>query len=58
LKQLAAKPNQRLKHLFVGGLDMTAEQVDALRQAMPNCQISWWQKPTIEYPETGRRSGN
>ena len=58
LKKLAAKPNPQLKHLFVGGLDLTAEQIDALRQTMPNCRISWWQKPTIEYPETGRRSGN
>jgi hypothetical protein len=58
LKELAAKPNPRLKHLFAGGLDLTAEQVDALRQVMPNCQVSWWQKPTIEYPDMGRRSGN
>jgi len=58
LKELAAKPSPRLKHLFLGGLDLTAEQVDTLRQSMPNCRISWWQKPTIEYPETGRRFGN
>lgn len=58
LKELAEKADSRLKHLFLGGLDLTAEQVSTLRQAMPNCQISWWQKPAIEYPETGRRGGN
>ena len=40
------------------GLDLKAEQVDSIRQAMPNCLVSWWQKPTIEYPDTGRRFGN
>jgi hypothetical protein len=58
LKELAASPKQRLKHLFIGGIDLTPEQVDELRQAMPSCQISWWRKPAIEYPETGRRFGN
>jgi internalin A len=58
LEELAASPHQRLKHLFIGGLDLSAEQVEQLRQAMQSCQISWWQKPTIEYPETGRRFGN
>ena len=47
-----------LKQLFIGGLELTPEQVDEIRQAMPNCQVSWWQKPTIEYPESGRRFGN
>jgi Leucine-rich repeat (LRR) protein len=58
LTQLAANQNQHLKHLFLGGLDLTPEQLDALGQAMPNCRISWWTKPTIEYPDTGRRFGN
>jgi len=56
LTQLSQHRN--LKHLFLGGLNLTSEQVDTLRQAMPNCQISWWTKPTIEYPDTGRRFGN
>jgi Leucine Rich Repeat (LRR) protein len=50
--------HRHLKHLFLGGLDLTPEQVDSLRQAMPNCLVSWWQKPTIEYPDMGRRFGN
>jgi len=56
LTQLSA--HKGLKHLFLGGLDLTPEQLDALGQAMPNCRISWWTKPTIEYPDTGRRFGN
>src|SRR5581483_5322938 len=58
LKDLANKPNHKLEHLFLGGLDLTSEQLDELRQLMPSCCITWWQKPAIEYPETGRRSGN
>jgi Leucine-rich repeat (LRR) protein len=50
--------HQALRQLFLGGLDITPEQLEALRTAMPNCHISWWQKPAIEYPDTGRRFGN
>jgi len=56
LLQLAAHPG--LRHLFIGGLEITNEQLESLRSAMPNCRISWWAKPAIEYPETGRRFGN
>jgi hypothetical protein len=37
-----------LKQLFLGGVDVTSEQVEALRQALPDCQVSWWRKPAIE----------
>jgi hypothetical protein len=58
LTQLASKAPPGLKHLFIGGLEMTPEQLEQFRRMMPNCQVSWWQKPTIEYPESGRRFGN
>ena len=56
LAQLAAK--RGLKQLFIGGIDITPEQAEALRQALPDCLVSWWRKPTIPRPEPGRRGGN
>ena len=40
------------------GLDIGPEQAEALRKALPDCLVSWWRKPKIEYPEAGRRGGN
>ena len=47
-----------LKNLYLSATSLSREQVDLLREAMPGCRISWWEKPAIEYPATGRRSGN
>jgi hypothetical protein len=47
-----------LKQLLIGGVDVTPEQVELLRKALPDCLVSWWKKPQIEYPDTGRRGGN
>jgi Leucine-rich repeat (LRR) protein len=58
LTQLSTNQNQHLKHLHLGGLTLTDDQLASLRQALPNCHISFWTKPAIEYPDTGRRSGN
>jgi len=55
LMQLSAK--RGLKQLFIGGIDMTPEQAESLREAAPNCLVSWWRKPTISSPEPGRRGG-
>jgi internalin A len=55
LLQLSAHPS--LKQLYLGGLALSPDQLAALRQALPNCQISWWQKPQIEGGEP-RRRGN
>ena len=56
LAQLSAK--QGLKQLFIGGIDITPEQVESLREALPDCLVSWWKKPTIASPEPRRRGGN
>ena len=48
LAQLSAK--QGLKQLFIGGIDITPEQAEALRKALPRCLVSWWRKPTIPRP--------
>ena len=56
LAQLSAKQN--LKQLFIGGIDITPEQAQTLREALPGCLVSWWKKPTIPSPEPGRRGGN
>ena len=37
--------NQGLKQLLIGGLDITPEQLDAIRRALPNCRVSWWENP-------------
>jgi len=56
LMQLAS--HKSLKQLYVGGITLSEEQLAALRQAMPNCHVSWWQKPEIENLEPRRRFGN
>lgn len=50
--------HKQLKQLLIGGLALTADELAALKAAMPNCQVSWWAKPAIEYPDSGRRFGN
>jgi hypothetical protein len=44
-----------LKRLLIGGLDVPPEQVSELRTALPDCSISWWKKPQIEYGERKAR---
>ena len=56
LAQLSAK--QGLKQLFIGGIDITPEQAEALRKALPGCLVSWWKKPSDPEPRAGRRGGN
>jgi hypothetical protein len=56
LSQLAG--NKSLKQLYLGGVSLTAEQVETVRKAMPECLVSWWEKPKIEAPQRGRRGGN
>jgi Leucine-rich repeat (LRR) protein len=46
LAQLAESSG--LKQLLIGGTEVTREQVESFRQTVPNCQVSWWQQPTIE----------
>ena len=46
-----------LTHLYIGGVSVTPEQVAAARKAVPDCLVSWWAKPKIEYPEAPRRGG-
>ena len=46
-----------LKQLFIGGVDVTPEEVEAVRKALPDCLVSWWKKPKIEY-RTERRRGS
>ena len=55
LSQLSQK--KKLKQLFVGGIDLEPAQIDAIREALPDCRVSWWEKPTIEFSDpTQRRS--
>jgi len=57
LEQLSQK--KELKQLFIGALDVTPEQLDAFRAALPGCRVSWWKKPKIEFTERpARRGGN
>ncbi|HEV3122224.1 MAG TPA: hypothetical protein VGY53_09985, partial [Isosphaeraceae bacterium] len=56
LSQLSA--HKGLKQLFLGGVSVTPEQVDAFRKARPDCLVSWWTKPNIQGPPTPRRGGN
>ena len=55
LLQLSEKSG--LRRLLIGGVAGTPEQVEALRQALPDCHISWWKKPEIEYGGRSRRGG-
>ena len=56
LAQLSAK--QGLKQLFIGGIDVTPEQAEALREALPGCLVSWWKEPPIAKAEPSRRGGD
>ena len=56
LAQLSAR--RHLKQLFIGGIEITPEQAETLRKALPGCQVSWWKKPTIPSPEPRRRGGD
>lgn len=40
-------PKSNLKKLFIGGVSLTPEQVDALRLSLPSCFLSWWPKIDI-----------
>lgn len=40
---------KQLRKLYVGGTNVTEEQVEAFREASPDCLISWWEK--FEVPE-------
>ncbi len=55
LAQLAEKKS--LKQLYIGGIDATPEEVEAVRKALPDCEVSWWKKPKIEFSEKPRRGG-
>ena len=35
---------KHLKRLYVGGSDVTIDEVERFRKALPNCLISWWAK--------------
>ncbi len=56
LSQLAAKKS--LKQLFIGGVEITPEQLETIRAGLPDCRVSWWPKPKIEYAERRGRGGN
>jgi hypothetical protein len=56
LLQLGAKKN--LKQLFMGGIDITPEQLESIRSGLPDCRVSWWPKLKIEYAERRGRGGN
>jgi hypothetical protein len=56
LVQLSAK--RGLMQLFIGGVDITPEQAEVVRAALPRCQVSWWKNPAIRSPEPRRRGGN
>ena len=47
----------RLGFVTVTGVDVTPEDVESVRRALPDCQVSWWAKPQIEYPSRRRRGG-
>ncbi|RPI77935.1 MAG: hypothetical protein EHM42_13420 [Planctomycetaceae bacterium] len=48
-----------LRQLFVGGLELSAEQLEILRRELPECRVSWWEKPNIaQPPRRGRRGAN
>ena len=49
LRKLAA--HDGLRRLFIGDVESTEEQISSLRQAMPNCEISWWQSPETDPSE-------
>lgn len=40
-----------LEKLFIGGLDVTRDEVEALRAALPGCFVSWWRTPEISAEE-------
>ena len=44
-----------LSRLYIGGVTLTSAQLEDLRKSLPGCEISWWVKPSIEYPEAPRR---
>ena len=56
LTQLSAK--RGLKQLFIGGIDITPEQAEALAAALPGCLVSWWKEPPIVKAEPSRRGGD
>jgi hypothetical protein len=47
-----------LKKLYLGGLEMTPENAESLREAMQDCVVSWWKQPKIEFTEPPRRGGD
>ncbi len=40
-------PKPILKKLFIGGAELTLEQVEAVRLRLPSCYVSWWPKTEI-----------
>ncbi len=53
LMRLADKSN--LEQLCIGGTAVSEAQVQAVQKALPECLVSWWQKPEITYPQRSRR---
>jgi hypothetical protein len=47
-----------LEQLYLGGLDLAPADVEAARQALPGCLVSWWEKPEIETRPRRRRRGD
>ncbi|HEX3449653.1 MAG TPA: hypothetical protein VHS97_15470 [Isosphaeraceae bacterium] len=55
LERLSTKKG--LRRLYIGGVNVKPEDVAAASKALPDCLVSWWPKPKIEYPEPPRRGG-
>lgn len=49
LKKFSSK--SRLKKLYIGGVAIRPEQVEAIGQVLPNCYLSWWPKTEIAAAE-------
>ena len=47
-----------LKQLFIGGIEITPDEAEKVRAALPGCRVSWWKKPAIPNPEPRRRGGD
>jgi hypothetical protein len=43
-----------LRQLYVGGVDISPEQAEHLRESLPDCFVSWWRKPSIPSPDQRR----
>ena len=45
----------QLEQLHLGGVDVSDEVTESLQKQLPECRITHWSKPEIEYPERRRR---